>query len=1012
MRAEGRNPFRPLELPLLSLLANAQALYPQAAAGTKVTGRYYSATGDVYKQWFSSGGHFRADSDNMRFDSLAKVAALTIDVDAYELDTKEARARWGETRDERKAAMRAASEHDVLAWMEEAEFVDHACAEALDVGLPERPNRVVYTGQGIALIYWLADDEGGINDALTPLRMKEAIKRFVTGQEAPLWWWDACAKDVGTRLVPVPGTVHRVTGKSIWLLRGHDEVTPLTPWIEALEAKYPPSVVKKVKAAKVEKAIKEAKATGTLPPKGIGSWGTTLHDPAKHPVLAVGERADECPLCNGSGYKRLCEEHYSCFSCETKFLLPRAPQPAPKPEGLLDLDANGHAVWPATTPRRLLNMARTGSGKTELMKREKAAYAPPAAWNERVLAVAPTIALAKVLSTRLGIDHADAQSAITLNHGSIACCFASLPTKVGGASINTLNHTYLMIDEAESSLSQLYGMLKGDKSRETLNLLIHVTAHAGKVMLADANAGPVCAKFMADVNEYAKSHNLFAPEWKEWHTAPHRHSFVYIPGKTGKNKKGEEVTLVSSDAMHKGLILRKLGEGKKLAVYIPGREAALAFAAEVKDRFPHLAVKSVVRNLSNDNQNDLSQAALTVDVLVYNNAMATGVSYDVADHYDEVHLLIGQGGVTDGIHIEQAVHRVRKPKCKDFFISGVMHKVINDWRCEADEQLKHAIKRLESGQKAVKSVDAGLTLASDYMASSESRRLARLQATVLAGRFARGFRWTFEWLRTRHDWTQAAGEDGQQFASEVAETRDELDLAEAQAIASASPLASDAVERVEAKGAETEAEYFAFRAAKLEAVYGEGFTNASNAEKAKIAHETKRGRLAQKVRVYAASKMLLYGGEDALAAAKAEVRANREQTVMSATVTLPTARLVAAVLLGLSSTCDLNDTGKMYVSELVARCVNQAATPYMYAAGVKPREDAKKHPFRQLSTLLSFAGIALACERVRVDGKSERRYALTLANFERLNSLAVAFIQRWKDGSDADAAYKSSFEAA
>lgn len=991
------------------LLPNAQALFPQAPKGMKVTGRYFNSTGDTFAQWFTAGGYFKADTDNMQFGSLAKVAALTIDVDAYEWDAPDACKRWGATRDERKAAMRAASEEEVLQWMRDEDFVACACESAAEVGLPALPNRVLYTGQGLCLVYWMAADEGGLEDAWTPLRMKEVIKRFMAVEGESLWWWDKSAKDVGTRLIPVPGTRHRVTGKHIFVAVAHDDLTPLTPWFDGLDAKYPAAVAQKAKKT----AQAKAKATG-VPYTGNGMWKVVTHDPAKHPVLAVGDKAEECPLCNGSGFKRMVEEHYSCFSCETQFkvIKPLAFDYASlrkRSEGHLDLNRFGHAQWPLSTPKRLLNKARTGSGKTELMKRERMAFAPPSEWHARVLAVSPTIALAKNLSKRLGIEHADAQSSVTLTNDSMACCFASLPAKIGGASIKTLNRTYLMVDEAETTLAQLQGMLKGDKARETYNLLVYAAAHAEKVMLADANAGPVCAQFLADVDAYMKSNNLPILDWKVWFTDAHRHDFRYIKPLLGTNKKGEQITVASSDAQHKGLILSALNEGKKLAIYVPGRDTALAYAVELRKKYPALLIKTVVRNLSNDTQHDLSEAGLTADVLIYNNAMATGVSYD-AEHYDEVHLLIGAGNVTDGTHVEQAVHRIRKPKCKHFFISGTIGTVINDWRCDRDAHLSIARKSLEAGTKLVQHADANLTLTSDFMASAEAQRLAFVQATVLAGRFARGWRWVMEWLSAHHSVTHIDGECSGKLNADIADTRDVIAQQEARAIAQAAPLTDGDVDRVEAKGAETVAEYHAYKAAKMTAIYGDGFAKADEDERAKVALETKKSRLAQKARVWAAVGMVMNGGDDFKAVAKAEVRANKSQTTMTAQVTLPTALCVLASMKALSATFDAD--GRAFISPLEAQGACQAAVPHMNFAGIKPREDLAQNPFKQLSTLLGFGGLPLHSVKVGPKNARTRVYFITLSDIERMNRLSAAFKDRWLSGAEADTEWKSCFAAA
>jgi len=992
---------------MTQLLRNAQYLYPQALPGSVVRGRYYTQTGDKYRQWFSSGGHFRDLTGNMQFGSLAKVSALTIDVDAYELDEACA-AVWGATRDERKAAMRAATEAQVLDWMVEVEFVDWACAEAEAVGLPAMPNRVVYTGQGVCLIYWLAADEGGVADAWTPLRIKEAVKRFVDVEGERLWWWDKCAKDVGTRLVPVPGTRHRATGKNIALLREHDKITPLTPWFEGLEAKYPPAAAKKAKATKAAKAQATGKRTA-----GTGNWKVIWFDPKLHTELEVGER-DVCPLCQGSGYKRMDDDHYSCFSCETQFKigvpLPFSassfgtqPQSAP---GYVALDANGYALWPASTPTRLLNKARTGSGKTHLMQRERAAWAPPSSWDHRVVAIAPTIALARGLAARLGLDHADAQSELTLAKGSLACCFASVAAKLGTASHRDLKATYIMVDEAESCLSQTAEMLRGERAREVYNVLVHVAAHAGKVMLADANAGPVCAQFMADVDAYAAHSGLTPPAWDVWHSDPHRHNFAYVRAVTKLNSAGKLVTTASSDSRHKGLILSRLDEGKRLAIYIPGRDSALGFAAVLRQRYPDRDIKCIVRNNSNDQQHDFSEAGLTADVLIYNNAMATGVSYDRANHYDEVHLLIHRGAVTDGIHIEQAVHRIRKPVSSTFYISGSLGNAVTDWRCSVEAQLQRAVKRLEAGQRAVQKIDGSLNLATDFMVSNEAKRLGILQAVILAGRYTRGWRWVMPWLAQHHSWTAVDGAECGDFGQEVSAARATLVLAEAAAIAQAAPLSEVDVQRVEVCGAEDEAEYHGFRAAKLQSIYGDAFTKADPAAKMMVAYETKAKRLAQRTRTFAGARMLLSGGADAAAVAAAEVRANQEQTVMTAQVTLPTAKVFARALVGLGACTPVD--GRYAIDPLLALGICRGAAPLMRAAGLTPRDDLEENPFKQLNTLLALGGVPLRSVRPGGQDKRQRVYFVTEPDLLRMMNLSGAFVARWRDAMQAP---KSSFAA-
>jgi hypothetical protein len=94
-----------------------------------------------------------------------------------------------------------------------------------------------------------------------------------------------------------------------------------------------------------------------------------------------------------------------------------------------------------------------------------------------VVAIAPTIALAGNLAARLGIKHGEAQTDVDWRSGSFAACFASLVSKTFGLSGPNLKATYLMIDECESTLSQLVGLLSdGDKARETYNTLLYLAS--------------------------------------------------------------------------------------------------------------------------------------------------------------------------------------------------------------------------------------------------------------------------------------------------------------------------------------------------------------------------------------------------------------------------------------------------------------------------------------------------------------------------------------------------------
>ncbi len=992
---------------------NTNAILPPAPHGTEARHRYID--GREARQWFSSGGFFgdwKAGTTGMTQADLVKACAITIDVDAY--DWEGAAERWGATRDERKAAMRAATEDEVLEWMKEVHFSDVVMECCDEVGLPVEANRTIYTGHGLCLVYWLGSDIGWAapeKNVWTAVAIKQQIKRFM-GHNPDLWWWDSSAKDIGTRLFPIPGGEHRDTGKKVRLVRYTDEQYDMLGWLDDLRAKYPGNANPKKKVKTGGKKAKKA-STGGAPQ----NWSTVVHKPSEHPCLEIGESADACPLCDGSGYKRLSEKHYSCFSCATQFRIvptinlnfsgftaaqvkaaPVEPEPAPAdPPGFIRVDPNGHALWPPQTPSRLVNLARTGVGKTHLMEREKKAWCGPGMFHKRVIAIAPTIALAGNLAARLGIKHGEAQTDIDWRAGSFAACFASLISKTFGLSGPNLKATYLMIDECESTLSQLVGLLSdGDKARETYNVLIHLAARCGKVMLADAHAGPVTLKFIEDVKKMQEGHaRLEVIEWEGWYTDDHKFDFEYVSSVTRMNKKGEEVTVRSSDFMHRGRLIADIEAGKKVAVYIPGRAAAMGFAATIRQRHPNLNVQVRVRNLSNDNKNDLSQTGLTADVLVYNNAMNTGVSYDVKDHYDAVHLLLGRGNVSDSIHVEQALHRIRHPKSKTYVISGTIGDVINDWRTSAAEQVKHAIKRMTAGNHAATSMAKGVTLMGDWTFEDSSKRLAALQATIVASRYARGFRWAITYLMAKHTFVNVSGADNADFVTETRDARDALELAEARAIAQAVPADEATVAKVERQGADDEAEYHAVRAAKMEQVYGDGYAAAPVTDKAEIVHDTKKKRLAQKTRVFALSR-LMDTPERKKMAVEAEQRHNARQTVMTAKVNLPYAVVLDDVFHCIATKVPLM-SGRWVIDKDAARACITNARDSMKKAGMKVRDDAALAPHRQLQTLLGLGGLKMRSVKKGPRGARYREYFLTQPDVERMVRLSDAFIQRWED---------------
>ena len=956
----------------------AESLLPQAVPGSTVRARHLD--GSRCRQYFTAGGFFKTSSPKMRQADLVKACALTIDVDAYDW---QGAGIWGETRDERKQAMRNASEEDVLEWMRRVGFVETVLEQAGFEGLP-RPNRILYTGQGINLVYWLEDAIGWTSgDGWTADRMKATIKRFHAARP-DLWWWDSSAKDIGTRIFPLPTLPHRDTGKVVRVLDSHDNIVPLEAWFDKLEASYP--VPKKVKRAPTSTKARRAKVG---PAPDGATWSTVIHDAGLHPDFEIGGRG-VCPVCDGSGYRRLDAEHYSCFSCRTHFrVVPLEARPTPerKTATRIPLDEHGRAQWPKEVPSHTVNTGRTSCGKTHLMEQITDAWTT--GFHRRVIAVAPTLALAGGMADRLGLAHADARSSKTWKNGSLVTCFAGLVAKTAGLHGDKLEQTCLLVDEVESCLLQLYGMLSGDRAREAYNVLLHLVAGAGKVFLADAHAGPVTRKMIADVDVLRASRGLEPLTWSTWTTEKQRFSFRFVSPVTRKTKKGDEVLVRSSDAEHRGLIFERLQAGKKLAIYCPGRDAALGLGRAIRKRFKRAKIAVVVGSTSREKEADLSVEGLTADVLIYNNAMSTGVSYDV-EHYDEVHLLLGRGTVADGISVEQAAHRIRKPKTKTITISGTVGAVVDDWRTDPAAHIARGVERFAATAVEVAKW-SGLKLASDWFSSAESRRLGEIQATVIASRYARGYRWLVYYLAARHDFVETTGVANDSFVDESRAARDLVKLEEAKAIANATPMSDAAADIVETRGADTESEYHSFEAKMVSRVLGGAYTTADETERIELVMKTKHDSLAVKTRTFAAALMLLQDDDGfRRQLATAEVRANVHATAVASKLTIPEASVIVAVLRELGKTGE--EDGRLYCGRRRAGEIVDAVRPIAERYGVKIRRDAERRPLQQIGAWLTDGGLRL--RSIREHGRP-RRYYLAKSDVDYMSRLSAAYVERW-----------------
>jgi len=573
-------------------------------------------------------------------------------------DQPELLAEWQCDRNEAKARLYAMSQSEVIDLMESLDFLNNAIDAAHAAGLPPEPNRVLFTGHGACFLYWLSDDEGwtdaGTGNGWTPTRMKEAVKRWHAGEGSALWWWDSAAKDIGTRIFPLPGECHRERGhdgqfewgKTIFTLdEGHDTVTPLTPWFEALEAKYP------APQKRSRKTAPKAKKARVTTPDDDRPWTTKAWKDEWDGEFALDiDGRGACPLCDtDSGLRRMEANRYACFHCRTQ--MPKVnrnfsialdfssfePEPdEPTDPNHIQLDANGRALWPDLVPKHALLKARTGAGKTWLMEREKDRWLSGntpdtfrGCWRteRRVIAVSPYNSLAAALAERLNTTHATPDSKVNWRSGSCSTTFASLARVLDGMTPTTLANTMLLLDESEQMLQQLQGMLDGETARQTYSTLTFALAYAGRVILADAHASKGTELLIEQVNVVRAEKGLPPITFTTWHTDDHDFEFRAVLPVERTSRSGSVYTVQSAHRRHLNAIDAAVTAGKRLAVVYFSKGGAQALGARLAQEHPTKSVRVIVGGRGYKEQHDFSESSLKHNVLVYNIAMGTGVSF-------------------------------------------------------------------------------------------------------------------------------------------------------------------------------------------------------------------------------------------------------------------------------------------------------------------------------------------------------------------------------------------------
>jgi hypothetical protein len=292
-----------------------------------------------------------------------------------------------------------------------------------------------------------------------------------------------------------------------------------------------------------------------------------------------------------------------------------------------------------------------GTGKTEQMK----LISDEARNNgQRVVFVVPIRTLAAQASTRLALPHyAEAGGPIT---DSVVVTNVSLkrvtltPVDLLSDSPRFNDNGVFFIDECEQVLDQVHKLGRSADGIAQRNVLIAHAQASARVILSDADAGPLTLAFLKDAGL------LDVSVWRK-SDARHPRTYVYCPGRP---------------SVHKLEIIEAVSEGAKVAVAVMSRKTGESFAQLAATRLPGKTILLVSKSTILDgkvNLSTLNDNLAPVDLLIYTPVMGTGVSLDIKGHFDRVDL-IATNRAGDGRQAMQMVMRVRHPTSTVVRVSG------------------------------------------------------------------------------------------------------------------------------------------------------------------------------------------------------------------------------------------------------------------------------------------------------------------------------------------------------
>lgn len=612
----------------------------------------------------------------------------------------------------------------------------------------------------------------------------------------------------------------------------------------------------------------------------------------------------------------------------------------------------GYGILPSSLSK--INVIEWGLGLGKTTQIKKNIHKHP---NTRHVVIAPTRALSRALSERTGcknyqdipfIDHPD------WKYSDLVTCFPSLHKVQGQID-------YLYIDEIEECITELQNpSLFNGNSEHAFRILKHRIQNAKQVFLLDAHAG-ASTKKLIELLELEKETSWFVcpQEEKTW-------------------------TDVGSTTKHKNFIIQR-AKNTKMAIACQSVDVAKDVEKVLTKLYPKQNIRLFHGDNYHDQQEKYGKDAYICDILIYSPVIGSGISIDIKNHYNEIHIITSPkvGSINQ---IKQMAGRVRHPVTNTIYFSGNKNNGPDTKLLEEAYHTKkwNTLAKISAQLNQSRQIEYSCDM--DY--DPQIQEFVHLMATKLMDEYRHGLGWSATFLRVNCNTKLCPSfEMNEDIKEEFKERKKKRPFEEAVEIVKAPNIGNN----------DFNASHESKQKHRIQQTFGDAFTTASPSEEIEIAKEDRKGNLTKKTVRFADFWLLKNNpqGKDILAH-----QANKESK--TTTVNFREHRLLKATIF-MKIINQLNIDFENTDEPIDQRLLQEAFITYKQDIEALKKLNIpipQEKPIRWLSSLLRHIGLkqkSIKRPKSRAGQSRKRTYCLDLISLKRMENYSKHIIKQLEE---------------